>query len=95
MLDMNDRSLRNVIVGLGGKPDGFVRQTGFDITVASEIMAILCLATSVSDLKERLSRMVVAYNKSWRSGYSWRFRSYWCNGIIIKGCHPTKPSSNS
>ena len=44
---MNDRSLRNVIVGLGGKPDGFVRQTGFDITVASEIMAILCLATSI------------------------------------------------
>ena len=64
VLDMNDRSLRNVIVGLGGKPDGFVRQTGFDITVASEIMAILCLATSISDLKERLSRMVVAYNKS-------------------------------
>ena len=64
VLDMNDRSLRNVIVGLGGKPDGFVRQTGFDITVASEIMAILCLATSVSDLKERLSKMVVAYNKS-------------------------------
>lgn len=64
VLDMNDRSLRNVIVGLGGKPDGFVRQTGFDITVASEIMAILCLATSVSDLKDRLSRMVVAYNKS-------------------------------
>ncbi len=64
VLDMNDRSLRNVIVGLGGKPDGFVRQTGFDITVASEIMAILCLATSVADLKDRLSRMVVAYNKS-------------------------------
>ena len=64
VLDMNDRSLRNVIVGLGGKPDGFVRQTGFDITVASEIMAILCLATSVSDLKERLSKMVVAYNKA-------------------------------
>ena len=61
---MNDRSLRNVIVGLGGKPDGFVRQTGFDITVASEIMAILCLATSISDLKERLSKMVVAYNKA-------------------------------
>ena len=64
VLDMNDRSLRNVIVGLGGKPDGFVRQTGFDITVASEIMAILCLATSISDLKERLSKMVIAYNNS-------------------------------
>ena len=63
VLDMNDRSLRNIIVGLGGKPDGFVRQTGFDITVASEIMAILCLATSLSDLKDRLSRMVIAYRK--------------------------------
>lgn len=63
VLDMNDRALRNTIIGLGGKTDGFVRETGFDITVASEIMAILCLATSLSDLKERLSRMVVAYNK--------------------------------
>lgn len=63
VLDMNDRALRNIIIGLGGKGDGFVRQSGFDITVASEIMAILCLATSLTDLKERLSRMVVAYNK--------------------------------
>ncbi|XTP52390.1 formate--tetrahydrofolate ligase [Niallia sp. Krafla_26] len=63
VLDMNDRALRNVVIGLGGKPDGFIRQTGFDITVASEIMAILCLATSLSDLKDRLSRMVVAYNR--------------------------------
>lgn len=62
VLDMNDRVLRNVIVGLGGKGDGVTRQAGFDITVASEIMAILCLATSMSDLKNRLSRMVVAYN---------------------------------
>ena len=62
VLDMNDRALRNIIVGLGGKGDGVTRQAGFDITVASEIMAILCLATSLSDLKDRLSRMVVAYN---------------------------------
>lgn len=62
VLDTNDRALRNVIIGLGGRMDGFVRQSGFDITVASEIMAILCLATSLSDLKKRLSRMVVAYN---------------------------------
>ena len=62
VLDMNDRVLRNIIVGLGGKGDGVTRQTGFDITVASEIMAILCLATSLTDLKDRLSRMVVAYN---------------------------------
>lgn len=62
VLDTNDRALRNVIIGLGGRMDGFVRQSGFDITVASEIMAILCLATSLSDLKKRLSRMVIAYN---------------------------------
>jgi len=62
VLDMNDRALRNIIVGLGGKGDGVTRQAGFDITVASEIMAILCLATSLADLKDRLSRMVVAYN---------------------------------
>lgn len=63
VLDMNDRALRNIVIGLGGKGDGFVRQSGFDITVASEIMAILCLATSLTDLKDRLSRMVVAYSK--------------------------------
>ena len=62
VLDMNDRALRNIIVGLGGKGDGVTRQAGFDITVASEIMAILCLATSLTDLKDRLGRMVVAYN---------------------------------
>lgn len=62
VLDTNDRALRNTVIGLGGKKDGVIRQTGFDITVASEIMAILCLATSLSDLKERLSRMVIAYN---------------------------------
>ena len=61
-LDMNDRALRNVIVGLGGKTDGVVREDHFVITVASEIMAILCLATDMKDLKERLSRIVVAYN---------------------------------
>lgn len=62
VMDMNDRSLRHVIVGLGKKGDGVIRESGFDITVASEIMAILCLATDIEDLKARLSRMVVAYN---------------------------------
>lgn len=60
--DMNDRALRNIVVGLGGKTDGFVREDHFVITVASEIMAILCLADDMKDLKERLSRIVVAYN---------------------------------
>ena len=61
-LDMNDRVLRNVVVGLGSKADGFVREDHFVITVATEIMAVLCLANDMNDLKERLSRMVVAYN---------------------------------
>ena len=61
-LDMNDRVLRNVVVGLGSKMDGVVREDHFVITVASEIMAILCLANEMEDLKDRLSRIVVAYN---------------------------------
>ncbi len=61
-LDMNDRVLRNIVVGLGAKTDGTVREDHFVITVASEIMAVLCLAENMEDLKERLGRMVVAYN---------------------------------
>ncbi len=61
-MDMNDRVLRNVVVGLGSKMDGVVREDHFVITVASEIMAILCLAEDLNDLKERLSRIIVAYN---------------------------------
>ena len=60
--DMNDRALRNVVIGLGAKADGFVREDHFIITVASEIMAILCLAKDMSDLKKRLSNIIVAYN---------------------------------
>ncbi len=61
-LDMNDRQLRNIVDGLGGRANGVPREDGFDITVASEIMAVLCLAGSISDLKERLSRIVVGYS---------------------------------
>lgn len=63
-LDMNDRALRNVVVGLGTKADGVVREDHFVITVASEIMAILCLSDDMNDLKERLSKIIVAYNYS-------------------------------
>lgn len=61
-MDMNDRALRQIVVGLGGKPNGFPREDGFNITVASEVMAILCLASDINDLKERLGRIVVAYD---------------------------------
>jgi len=62
VMDMNDRALRNIVVGMGGKVNGFVREDGFNITVASEIMAILCLASDLEDLKERMGKIVVAYD---------------------------------
>lgn len=62
VLDMNDRALRNIVVGLGGKPNGVPREDGFDITVASEIMAILCLSKNLMDLKERVGNILVAYS---------------------------------
>ena len=62
VVDMNDRELRNIVVGLGGKAHGVPRQDGFDITVASEVMAILCLASSLHGLKERLAKIIVAYD---------------------------------
>ena len=62
VMDMNDRALRHIVVGMGGKVNGFVREDGFTITVASEIMAILCLASDLEDLKERMGNILVAYN---------------------------------
>ena len=64
VLDVNDRSLRNIVIGLGGKEDGVTRQTGFDITAASEVMAILALSNSMDDLRSRLGRIVVGYTKA-------------------------------
>jgi formate--tetrahydrofolate ligase len=61
VLDMNDRALRNIVIGLGGKANGVPRESGFDITVASEVMAILCLSRGIEDLKERLGNIIVAY----------------------------------
>ena len=61
-IDMNDRQLRNIVDGMGGKANGVPREDGFDITAASEVMAILCLATSISDLRKRLSEIIIGYN---------------------------------
>ena len=66
VVDMNDRALRKIVVGMGGTANGFVREDGYDIVVASEIMAILCLATSLKDLKERLGRIVIGYSQGER-----------------------------
>lgn len=61
VVDMNDRALRNIVIGLGGRINGVPRENGYDITVASEVMAVLCLASSIRDLKERLSKIIVGY----------------------------------
>src|SRR3954469_6213038 len=63
VMDMNDRALRDIVVGLGGTPNGYPREDGFDIVVASEVMAIFCLATSLEDLKKRLGSIVCAYTR--------------------------------
>ncbi|EOU1466165.1 formate--tetrahydrofolate ligase [Clostridium perfringens] len=62
VMDMNDRALRNIVIGMGGKINGFLREDGFMITVASEIMAILCMASNLEDLKERMGNILIAYN---------------------------------
>lgn len=67
VLDLNDRALRNVVIGLGGKAHGVPRETGFDITVASEMMAILCLASDLEDMKRRIGEIVVAYSRDGRA----------------------------
>ena len=69
-MDMNDRALRNILIGLGGKANGVPREDGFNITVASEIMAILCLASDIADLKERLGNILIAYNTSGEPVYA-------------------------
>ena len=63
VVDLNDRALRHIVVGLGGKTNGVPREDGFDITVASEVMGVLCLATSLEDLKKRVARMIIAYTR--------------------------------
>ncbi|MNM36610.1 MULTISPECIES: formate--tetrahydrofolate ligase [Clostridium] len=70
VMDMNDRALRDIVVGMGGKANGFVREDGFMITVASEIMAILCLAKDLADLKERMGNILVAYNLDGEAVYA-------------------------
>ena len=69
VLDVNDRALRNIVIGLGSRLDGVPRQTGFDITAASEVMATLALTTSLEDLRERLGRIVVGYTVGRRAGH--------------------------
>jgi formate--tetrahydrofolate ligase len=84
VMDMNDRQLRNIVIGLGGTGDGYVREAGFDISVASEIMAILCLATDLQDLKERIGRILVAYTYDRKPVYAKDLKAQGAMAVIMK-----------
>ena len=84
VVDMNDRALRDITVGLGGPANGFPRQDGFDIVVASEVMAILCLATSLRDLKDRLGRIVVAETRARRPVTAADLRVHGAMAVLLK-----------
>ena len=84
VMDMNYRALRNIVVGMGGKANGFVREDGFMITVASEIMAILCLATSLEDLKKRMGEIVVAYDLDGNPVYAKQLEVQGAMGLLMK-----------
>ncbi|MEW9668605.1 formate--tetrahydrofolate ligase [Ammoniphilus sp. 3BR4] len=84
VLDMNDRSLREIVIGLGGKANGVPREDGFDITVASEIMAILCLVESIAELKEAISRMLIAYTYDQKPIYVKDLKAEGALAVLLK-----------
>ena len=86
-MDMNERALRNIVVGLGGRTNGVPRETGFDITVASEIMAILCLSENLADLKERLSKVIVGYTTKGEMVKAGDLKAQGAMAALFKGSH--------
>ena len=84
VVDMNDRALRDIVVGIGGTANGFVRQDGFDIVVASEVMAIFCLATSVKDLKKRLGDIVVGYTRDQKAVHARDLNAHGAMTVLLK-----------
>src|SRR5256885_8197805 len=84
VVDMNDRALRQITVGLGGVGNGYPREDGFDIVVASEIMAIFCLATSIKDLKDRLGRIVVGYTRDQKPIHARDLNAHGAMAVLLK-----------
>ncbi|WP_066674903.1 formate--tetrahydrofolate ligase [Clostridium septicum] len=84
VIDMNDRALRNIVVGMGGKINGFLREDGFMITVASEIMAILCLSNSLKDLKERMGNILIAYDLDGKPVYAKQLQIQGAMALLMK-----------
>ena len=98
-VDMNDRQLRNVVDGLGGRTNGMPREDGYDITVASEIMAVLCLASDIKDLKERLSKIIIGYTygkvAEQKPVTAGDLHAEGAMTALLKGCPETKPCTDS
>ncbi len=84
VVDMNDRALRDIVVGMGGTANGFVREDGFDIVVASEVMAIFCLATSVQDLKKRLGDIVIGYTRDQKPVHARDLNAHGAMTVLLK-----------
>lgn len=84
VLDVNDRALRHITAGLGGKGNGFPREDGFDITVASEVMAILCLSESITDLKNRLAKIIIGYNLSGETVTAGQLKAHGAMAALLK-----------
>lgn len=84
VMDMNDRALRNIVVGMGGKVNGFLREDGFMITVASEVMAILCLATDLKDLKDRMGNILIAYDLDGNPVYAKQLEVQGAMALLMK-----------
>lgn len=84
VVDMNDRALRDIVIGTGGTANGFVRQDGFDIVVASEVMAIFCLATSVQDLKQRLGDIVIGYTRDLKAVHARDLQAHGAMTVLLK-----------
>ncbi len=89
-MDLNDRQLRKIETGLSKKRKNIIpREDGFDISVASEIMAILCLASDINDLKRRIGNIIIGYNKQNNPIFCKGFKSRWCANSFIKRCNKT------
>ncbi|MEJ0008081.1 MAG: formate--tetrahydrofolate ligase [Steroidobacteraceae bacterium] len=95
VVDCNDRALRDIVVGLGGPGNGYPRQDGFDIVVASEVMAIFCLATSIKDLKERLGKIVVGYTTAQKPILAKDPAGPWCHDGTAARCDGTEPGADA
>jgi formate--tetrahydrofolate ligase len=94
VLDMNDRALRDIVTSLGGVSNGFPRQSGFDITVASEVMAILCLALDMEDLQKRLGDIIVAYRRDRSPVYARDIKADGAMAVLLQQAMQPNPCSN-